>query len=49
MLAVVKGVGSSVPVLKPHQPDPKTIVCQVLQDKTKISGSEVPRFCMAPF
>jgi len=33
-LTVVEGDGSSVPVLKPHQPDSKTIVCQVLRDKT---------------
>jgi len=33
MLTFVEGGASSVPVLKSHQPDPKTIVCQVLRDK----------------
>ena len=30
------GDESSVATLKPHQPDPKTIVCQNLADKTLI-------------
>lgn len=33
-MAAVEVGRSSVTVLKPHQPDPKTIVCQVLRDKT---------------
>jgi len=46
-LTVVEGDGSSVPVLKPHQPDSKTIGAS--GQNLKISGSVVPRFGMAPF